>query len=203
MFQSQLALWNCNVDYPESNGLDLSLREFIVCNNRVEATTALTIVLEVFVFAVISYYALKLRNSLKPFLVPRHSLIHLVTQQGVIRFLIICLWSIICLWIIIDTVDNYVITISEADYSMNIANTYSQLLIIRVIVVESGIQYAIFPILVCRFFLQLRKYNYKAHLNPSMNLPTMRIRNIPQYVSQVVIDDLGDGDLYHCTEEAV
>ncbi|KIJ46286.1 hypothetical protein M422DRAFT_250337 [Sphaerobolus stellatus SS14] len=69
--------------------------------------------------------------------------------------------------------------------------------------IQSNLVNAMACILVCRFFLQLRKYNYKAEVKRSRNISITRIRDMPQYVSHTLMDNLGDGDLYQCTKQSI
>ncbi|KIJ46285.1 hypothetical protein M422DRAFT_250335 [Sphaerobolus stellatus SS14] len=136
-------------------------------------------ILDAFVLGTTIYYTLRQRSLLKKALFHRpQSTTELLTQQGVLRFLIVFIWSL----------------------ELSFLNSISTSLYAGI---DTDLYNAISSILIYRFFFQLREYSYGyAEYATKQSRPpsTMQFAEIPQYLSHAIIYELGDGELYRCAE---
>ncbi|KIJ37655.1 hypothetical protein M422DRAFT_259748 [Sphaerobolus stellatus SS14] len=106
----------------------------------------------------------------------RKTLTALFLQQGVIRFLIILIWNL------------------EILISAKVLNPW-------LAGFDSGLEHVVSVILVCRFILQLRKFNTRVQTVPSVNIASSPgIRGRLQRIHETIIEEFGNSGMEYDLE---
>ncbi|KIJ40142.1 hypothetical protein M422DRAFT_256969 [Sphaerobolus stellatus SS14] len=106
----------------------------------------------------------------------RKTLTALFLQQGVVRFLIILIWNL------------------ENSISAKVLNPW-------LAGFDGGLQNVVSAILICRFILQLRKFNTRVQTVPSVNIAsTPGIRGRLQRIHETIIEEFGNSGMEYDLE---
>ncbi|KIJ37642.1 hypothetical protein M422DRAFT_259732 [Sphaerobolus stellatus SS14] len=108
--------------------------------------------------------------------ISRKTLTALFLQQGVVRFLIILIWNLE------NSISAKVLTPWLAGF-------------------DAGLQNVVSVILLCRFILQLRKFNTRVQTVPSVNIAsTPGIRGRLQCIHETIIEEFGNSGMEYDLE---
>ncbi|KIJ45832.1 hypothetical protein M422DRAFT_46421 [Sphaerobolus stellatus SS14] len=134
--------------------------------------SVLSTVLHVFILGVTCYHTNELRKSLRRMVTKGAvSLTDLILHQGVLRFLIITVW----------------------DIEINLSSAYIKSLWGGI---DSDVERAVVAILLCRYLITLKQYTSQTGATASHDISSIQFNELPQYVSESIIEEMGDGDRY-------
>ncbi|KIJ22790.1 hypothetical protein M422DRAFT_276722 [Sphaerobolus stellatus SS14] len=157
-----------------SNGLFISQTVLSLTNPLNPPSVVSTLT----VMAVTAYFAWTSSKQLQNMFGNRQSLTVIFLQQGVVRFFIIFTWSL------------------ELSISANFLNPF-------LADFDAGLEAVISAILICRFILQLRKFNTRVQTVPSVHIASSPgIRGRLQRIHETLIEEFGNSGMeYHLETE--
>ncbi|KIJ30899.1 hypothetical protein M422DRAFT_267505 [Sphaerobolus stellatus SS14] len=161
------------------NGLAISESLLFITNpfNPPSSASSVTaLVIDGTVMAITAYFAWTFSKQLQNMFGNRQSLTVIFLQQGVVRFFILFIWDLE------DSISNKVLNPFLAGFDTGLENTVS-------------------AILICRFILQLRKFNTRVQTVPSVHIAsTPGIRGRLQRIHETLIEEFGNSGIEYDLE---
>ncbi|KIJ45818.1 hypothetical protein M422DRAFT_250604 [Sphaerobolus stellatus SS14] len=128
------------------------------------------------VMAITSYFAWTSSQQLQNLFGTRQSLTVIFLQQGAVRFFLIFIWTLE------DTISDKVLNPFLAEF-------------------DSGLENVVSTILICRFILQLRRFNTRVQTVPSVHIAsTPGIRGRLQRIHETLIEEFGNSGIEYGLE---
>ncbi|KIJ27934.1 hypothetical protein M422DRAFT_270871 [Sphaerobolus stellatus SS14] len=161
------------------DGLAISQFALLLTNSLNPSTSAVSVTALIFdgtVMAITAYFAWTSSKQLQNIFGTRQSLTVIFLQQGVVRFYIIFIWSL-------------EITISNKNLNLFLIGF------------DVGLENIVSVILICRFILQLRRFNTRVQTVPSVHIAsTPGIRGRLQHIHETLIEEFGNSGIEYGLE---
>ncbi|KIJ40121.1 hypothetical protein M422DRAFT_256943 [Sphaerobolus stellatus SS14] len=140
------------------------------------ASFVTTLIFDGTVMAITAYFAWSSSKQLQNMFGTRQSLTVIFLQQGVVRFFIIFIWTL------------------EISISDNVLNLF-------LVGIDTGLENVVSAILICRFILQLRRFNTRVQTVPSIHIAsTPGLQGRLQRIHTTLIEEFGNSGIEYDLE---